>query len=78
MYFQELILKLHEFWSKQGCVLLQPYDIEVGAGTFHPATFFKVLGPSRGKQLMLNLQEGLQTADTVRTRTGFSIITSIR
>lgn len=45
MNFQGLILKLQEFWSKNGCVLLQPYDMEVGAGTFHPATFFKVLGP---------------------------------
>ncbi len=45
MNFQNLILKLHEFWSKNGCVLLQPYDMEVGAGTFHPATFFRVLGP---------------------------------
>lgn len=45
MNFQTLILKLQEFWSRRGCVLLQPYDIEVGAGTFHPATFFKVLGP---------------------------------
>jgi glycyl-tRNA synthetase alpha chain len=45
MNFQDLILKLQEFWSKNGCVLLQPYDMEVGAGTFHPATFFRVLGP---------------------------------
>ncbi len=45
MNFQNLILKLNEFWSKQDCVLLQPYDMEVGAGTFHPATFFRVLGP---------------------------------
>jgi glycyl-tRNA synthetase alpha chain len=45
MNFQELILKLHDFWSKKGCVILQPYDMEVGAGTFHPATFFRVLGP---------------------------------
>lgn len=45
MYFQDLILKLQEFWSKKGCILLQPYDMEVGAGTFHPATFFRVLGP---------------------------------
>lgn len=45
MYFQDLILKLQDFWSKKGCILLQPYDIEVGAGTFHPATFFRVLGP---------------------------------
>jgi len=45
MYLQDLILKLHEFWANEGCVLHQPYDIEVGAGTFNPATFFRVLGP---------------------------------
>ena len=45
MYFQELILNLQKFWSDKGCVLHQPYDIEVGAGTFNPATFFRVLGP---------------------------------
>ncbi|OGW46567.1 MAG: glycine--tRNA ligase subunit alpha, partial [Nitrospirae bacterium RBG_13_41_22] len=49
MYFQDLILKLHRFWSEKGCILLQPYDIEVGAGTFHPATFFRVLGPEPWK-----------------------------
>jgi len=45
MYFQDLILNLHDFWAKKGCILLQPYDLEVGAGTFHPATFFRALGP---------------------------------
>ena len=40
-----MIASLNRFWSERGCVLLQPYDIEVGAGTFHPATFFRVLGP---------------------------------
>lgn len=45
MKFQDLILKLHEFWAEKGCLLLQPYDMEVGAGTFHPATFLRVLGP---------------------------------
>jgi len=45
MYLQDLILRLHSFWSGQGCVIHQPYDIEVGAGTFNPATFFRVLGP---------------------------------
>jgi glycyl-tRNA synthetase alpha chain len=49
MYFQDLILKLQDFWSKKGCILLQPYDMEVGAGTFHPATFFRVLGPEPWK-----------------------------
>lgn len=43
--FQDIIIHLQKFWGKKGCVLLQPYDIEVGAGTFHPATFFRVLGP---------------------------------
>lgn len=49
MYLQDLILKLHSFWADKGCVLLQPYDIEVGAGTFNPATFFRVLGPEPWK-----------------------------
>ncbi len=43
--FQELIFRLNEFWAQQGCVILQPWDQEVGAGTFHPATFLGVLGP---------------------------------
>jgi len=43
--FQQVILRLQEFWDKQGCVLLQPYDMEVGAGTFHTATFLRALGP---------------------------------
>jgi hypothetical protein len=43
--FQEVILRLQEFWDKQGCALLQPYDIEVGAGTFHTATFLRAIGP---------------------------------
>ncbi|MFT4613020.1 MAG: glycyl-tRNA synthetase alpha chain [Bacteroidia bacterium] len=43
--FQEIILKLQQFWADQGCVVLQPLDMEVGAGTFHPATFLRALGP---------------------------------
>ena len=43
--FQDLILTLHDYWGKQGCVILQPYDMEVGAGTFHPATTLRSLGP---------------------------------
>jgi glycyl-tRNA synthetase alpha chain len=44
--FQDLILRLHGYWSRQGCVILQPYDMEVGAGTFHPATTLRALGPA--------------------------------
>jgi glycyl-tRNA synthetase alpha chain len=43
--FQELILRLQRYWADQGCVILQPYDLEVGAGTFHPATTLRALGP---------------------------------
>jgi glycyl-tRNA synthetase alpha chain len=43
--FQALILTLQDFWARQGCVILQPYDMEVGAGTFHPATTLRSLGP---------------------------------
>lgn len=45
LYFQDIILRLQKFWTEQGCVLLQPIDLEVGAGTFHPATFLRALGP---------------------------------
>ena len=45
MHFQELILRLQAYWSDQGCVILQPYDMEVGAGTFHTATFLTAVGP---------------------------------
>jgi glycyl-tRNA synthetase alpha chain len=45
-YFQDLVLKLSHFWVRRGCVLQQPYDVEVGAGTMHPETFLRVLGPS--------------------------------
>ncbi|MBI2717713.1 MAG: glycine--tRNA ligase subunit alpha [Rhizobiales bacterium] len=43
--FQDLILTLHQYWSEKGCVILQPYDMEVGAGTFHPATTLRAVGP---------------------------------
>jgi glycyl-tRNA synthetase alpha chain len=43
--FQQVILTLQEYWGRQGCALLQPYDMEVGAGTSHPATFLRALGP---------------------------------
>jgi glycyl-tRNA synthetase alpha chain len=49
MNYQEMILRLSQFWSDQGCVLLQPYNSEVGAGTFNPATFLRVLGPEPWK-----------------------------
>jgi glycyl-tRNA synthetase alpha chain len=49
MLFQDLIMTLHHFWSRKGCVLAQPYDMEVGAGTFHPTTLLRALGPEPWK-----------------------------
>lgn len=43
--FQEIILRLQNYWANQGCVIVQPLDLEVGAGTFHPATFLRAIGP---------------------------------
>ena len=45
MHFQDLILQLQQYWADQGCVIMQPYDMEMGAGTFHPATFLAAIGP---------------------------------
>jgi glycyl-tRNA synthetase alpha chain len=47
--FQSLILTLHSYWADKGCLILQPYDMEVGAGTFHPATILRALGPEHWK-----------------------------
>ena len=52
MYFQDLILRLQKFWGEQGCVILQPTDMEMGAGTFHWATFLRAIGPKHWKKRM--------------------------
>ncbi|MDO5028497.1 MAG: glycine--tRNA ligase subunit alpha [Bacillota bacterium] len=49
MYFQDLVLKLKEYWGQQGCLIMEPYDVEVGAGTMNPNTFLKALGPEPWK-----------------------------
>ena len=58
--FQKIILTLQEYWANQGCALLQPFDMEVGAGTFHPATFLRAIGPEPSQmkleQLYLQLK----------------------
>lgn len=76
--FQETILNLQKFWSKKGCIVLQPYDMEVGAGTFHPATTLRSLGPNHGRQLMFSHPEDQQMEDMVRTQIDFSIIINFK
>ena len=76
--FQETILNLQKFWSKQGCIILQPYDMEVGAGTFHPATTLRSLGSQPWKAAMFNHQEDQPMVDMVKILTDFSIIISFK
>ena len=47
--FQNLILKLQNYWADKGCAIVQPFDMEIGAGTFHPATFLRAIGPEPWK-----------------------------
>lgn len=49
MYYQDLVMTLEGFYAKRGCVIQEPYDVEVGAGTMNPATFLRVLGPEPWK-----------------------------
>ncbi|MCK4738748.1 MAG: glycine--tRNA ligase subunit alpha, partial [Deltaproteobacteria bacterium] len=49
MLFQDVVMRLQNFWAKRGCIIHQPYDMEKGAGTFHPATFLRSLGPEPWK-----------------------------
>ena len=57
MYFQDLILTLQNHWARQGCIIAQPYDLEVGAGTMAPSTFLRALGPEPRENLPGGLGE---------------------
>ncbi len=76
--FQALILTLHNYWADKGCAVLQPYDMEVGAGTFHPATTLRALGPSPGRPPTFSPRAAPPTAAMVKTPTACSTITNIR
>ena len=77
--FQDLILTLQNYWAAQGCLILQPYDVEMGAGTFHPATTLRALGPQAvARGLCAADRGGRRTGAMARTRTGCSTTTSSR
>ena len=78
MNFQELILRLHNFWGQQACIIQQPYDVEKGAGTMNPATFLRALGPGPGRWLMLSPHAVPLTGGMGKTPTACSIIISTR
>jgi glycyl-tRNA synthetase alpha chain len=76
--FQGFILALQRFWAEQGCVILQPYDMEMGAGTFHPATTLRALGPKPWNAAYVQPSRRPRTAATVKIPTGCSTIISFR
>lgn len=76
--FQGLIQTLNQFWAQQGCVLIQPLDLEVGAGTFHPATFLRAIGPETWNAAYVQPSRRRPMAATARTRTACSATTSTR
>lgn len=78
MTFQELILALNKFWADRGCLIQQPYDLEVGAGTFNPATFLRVLGPEPYSVAYVEPSRRPTDGRYGKTPTGFSIIISTR
>ena len=76
--FQEIILALQNYWAQQGCVVLQPYDSEVGAGTFHWATALRSLGDKPWRTCYVQPCRRPPTAATARTPTACSTTTSSR
>jgi glycyl-tRNA synthetase alpha chain len=78
MDFQELIFALERFWANQECVIQQPYDLEVGAGTFNPATFLRVLGPEPWKAAYVEPSRRPTDGRYGENPTGSSTIISIK
>ena len=76
--FQDLILTLQQYWAERGCVIMQPYDMEMGAGTFHPATFLRAVGPEPWSAAYVQPAAGLPTVAMATTRFACSTTTSTR
>src|SRR5665811_1696505 len=76
--FQGLILALQQYWANWGCVILQPYDMEVGAGTFHPATTLRALGPKPWNAAYVQPSRRPKDGRYGETPTGCSTITNSR
>jgi len=76
--FQDTILNLQKFWSKKGCIILQPYDMEVGAGTFHPATTLRSLGTKPWKAAYVQPSRRPQMEDMEIIQTGYNTIINFK
>ena len=78
MTFQELLFTLQKFWGERGCAIVQPYDVEVGAGTMHPATALRSLGPEPWNVRMCSLAAAPPTDATPAIPSASSATISIR
>ena len=78
MDFQQLIFTLQQFWADRGCVVVQPLDMAVGAGTFHTATFLRSIGPEPWRAAYVQPSRRRPTAATVKTPIACSTIISSR
>ena len=76
MTFTDLIMNLNKFWSDNGCIIQQGYDLEVGAGTFNPATALRALGPEPFN--VAYVEPSRRPEDTEKIRIDFNIIINIR
>ena len=76
--YQETIAALERYWGEQGCVLMQPYHTELGAGTFNPATFLRCLGPDPWRTAYVEPSSARPTGATARTRSASSTTSSTR
>ena len=76
--FQQVILRLQAYWDARGCAILQPLDMEVGAGTSHTATFLRALGPEPWRAAYVQPSRRPRMAATATTRTGSSSTTNSR
>ena len=78
MFFQDIIQNLNNFWSEEGCLIMQPYDTEKGAGTMNPHTFLRAIGQSLGVSHMQSHVEGLQMDVLAIIQIGLNITFNIK
>ena len=76
--FQEIVLRLQNYWSDNGCAILQPYDMEVGAGTFHPATTLRSLGENHWAAAYVSRPEDQAMEDMAKILIDCNIIINFR
>ena len=76
--FQKLVFSLQDYWAREGCIIMQPFDLEMGAGTFHPATFLRAIGPEKWSAAYVQPCRRPKMGDTDKIQIGISIIINFK